>query len=108
LQSVKCSYNLFRDIEKNGGKAIMWKTGHSLIKEKMKGGEGELFGAEMSGISSSPTVFRFDDAILCLLPARELLSIPIDIIQLLDDVPKTVITPEIRVDCPDEIKFSGG
>ena len=45
---VKCSQNLFDDIERNGGRAIMWRTGHSLIKEKMKE-EKAVLGGEMSG-----------------------------------------------------------
>ena len=103
---VKCSQNLFNDIERHGGKAIMWRTGHSLIKEKMKE-EKAVLGGEMSGhIFFADRYFGYDDAIYASCRLIELLSkTEKKLSQLLDDVPKTFITPEIRVDCPDEIKF---
>ena len=106
IAEVKCSQNLFTDIEKHGGKAIMWKTGHSLIKEKMKE-EKAVLGGEMSGhIFFADRYFGYDDAIYASCRLIELLSkTDKKLSQLLDDVPKTFITPEIRVDCPDEIKF---
>jgi phosphomannomutase/phosphoglucomutase len=106
VAEVKCSQNLFNDIEKHGGKAIMWKTGHSLIKEKMKEEKAAL-GGEMSGhIFFADRYFGYDDAIYTSCRLIELLSkTDRKLSQLLDDVPKTFITPEIRVDCPDEIKF---
>ena len=106
VAEVKCSQNLFTDIEKHGGKAIMWRTGHSLIKEKMKE-EKAVLGGEMSGhIFFADRYFGFDDAIYASCRLIELLSkTDRKLSQLLADVPKTFITPEIRVDCPDEIKF---
>jgi phosphomannomutase/phosphoglucomutase len=106
VAEVKCSQNLFDDIEKHGGRVIMWKTGHSLIKEKMKE-EKALLGGEMSGhIFFADRYFGYDDAIYASCRLIELLSkTDKKLSQLLDDVPKTQITPEIRVDCPDEIKF---
>ena len=106
VAEVKCSQNLFDDIEKQGGKATMWKTGHSLIKEKMKEEKAEL-GGEMSGhIFFADRYFGYDDAIYASCRLIELLSeTDGKLSQLLSDVPKTFITPEIRVDCPDEIKF---
>jgi len=106
VAEVKCSQNLFTDIEKHGGKAIMWKTGHSLIKEKMKE-EKAVLGGEMSGhIFFADRYFGYDDAIYASCRLIELLSkTEKKLSQLLDDVPKTFITPEIRVDCPEEIKF---
>jgi len=106
VAEVKCSQNLFNDIEGHGGKAIMWKTGHSLIKEKMKE-EKAVLGGEMSGhIFFADRYFGYDDAIYASCRLVELLSkTEKKLSQLLDDVPKTSITPEIRVDCPDEIKF---
>jgi phosphomannomutase/phosphoglucomutase len=103
---VKCSQNLFADIEKHGGRAIMWRTGHSLIKEKMKE-EKAVLGGEMSGhIFFADRYFGYDDAIYASCRLIELLSrTDKKLSQLLEDVPKTFITPEIRVDCPDEIKF---
>lgn len=106
IAEVKCSQNLFDDIEKHGGKAIMWRTGHSLIKEKMRE-ERAVLGGEMSGhIFFADRYFGYDDAIYASCRLIELLSkTDRKLSQLLEDVPKTFITPEIRVDCPDEIKF---
>jgi phosphomannomutase/phosphoglucomutase len=106
VAEVKCSQNLFNDIEKHGGKAIMWRTGHSLIKEKMREEKAAL-GGEMSGhIFFADRYFGYDDAIYASCRLIELLSkTDRKLTQLLQDVPKTFITPEIRVDCPDEIKF---
>jgi phosphomannomutase/phosphoglucomutase len=106
VAEVKCSQNLFNDIEKHGGKAIMWKAGHSLIKEKMRE-EKAVLGGEMSGhIFFADRYFGYDDAIYASCRLIELLSkTDKKLSQLLSDVPKTLITPEIRVDCADEIKF---
>ncbi len=106
IAEVKCSQNLFQDIERHGGKAIMWRTGHSLIKEKMKETKA-LLGGEMSGhLFFADRYFGYDDAIYASCRLIELLSKgEKKLSQLLEDVPKTYITPEIRVECPDEIKF---
>lgn len=106
VAEVKCSQNLFDDIEKHGGKAMMWKTGHSLIKEKMRE-EKAVLGGEMSGhIFFADRYFGYDDAIYASCRLIELLSkTDKKLSELLSDVPRTFITPEIRVDCPDEIKF---
>ncbi len=106
VAEVKCSQNLFTDIENHGGRAIMWKTGHSLIKEKMRK-EKAVLGGEMSGhIFFADRYFGFDDAIYASCRLVELLSKTDQKLSwLLRDVPKTFITPEIRVDCPDQIKF---
>jgi len=106
VAEVKCSQNLYHDIEKHEGKAIMWKTGHSLIKEKMRE-ERAVLGGEMSGhIFFADRYFGYDDAIYASCRLIELLSkTDKKLSQLLSDVPRTFITPEIRVDCPDEIKF---
>jgi phosphomannomutase/phosphoglucomutase len=107
VAEVKCSQNLFDDIEKHCGKAIMWRTGHSLIKQKMKE-EKAVLGGEMSGhIFFADRYFGYDDAIYASCRLIELLSkTDRKLSQLLEDVPKTVITPEIRVECRDEIKFN--
>ena len=106
VAEVKCSQNLFTDIEKHGGKAIMWRTGHSLIKEKMKE-ERAVLGGEMSGhIFFADRYYGYDDAIYASCRLTELLSkTDRKLSQLLDDIPKAFNTPEIRVECPDEIKF---
>jgi phosphomannomutase/phosphoglucomutase len=84
----------------------MWRTGHSLIKEKMRA-EKAVLGGEMSGhIFFADRYFGYDDAIYASCRLIELLSrTDKKLSQLLEDVPKTIITPEIRVDCPDDIKF---
>jgi len=107
ISEVKCSKTLYDDIEKNGGRAIMWKTGHSLIKQKMKLENAELAG-EMSGhIFFSDRYFGFDDAVYASCRLLEILSSTgKKISELLTDVPETVSTPEIRVECPDHIKFA--
>ncbi|MBI3814083.1 MAG: phosphomannomutase/phosphoglucomutase [Nitrospinae bacterium] len=103
---VKCSQNLGNDIKKHGGIPIMWAAGHSLIKDKMLKENAE-FGGEMSGhIFFKDGYFGFDDAIFASLRLLLILSgTNRKITDMLSDVPKTVSTPEIRVDCPDEEKF---
>lgn len=106
VSEVKCSKVMYDDIEKKGGKAIMWRTGHSLIKQKMKEVNAELAG-EMSGhIFFKDRYFGYDDAIYASCRLLEILSeTGKTISDLLSDVPKTYSTPEIRVECPDDIKF---
>jgi len=106
IGEVKCSQKLFDDIEKHGGKAIMWKAGHSLIKSKMKE-EKALLAGEMSGhMFFADRYFGYDDAIYASLRLLEILSESGQkISELLDDVPPSISTPEIRIPCPDPIKF---
>ena len=106
ISEVKCSKTMYDDITKHGGKAIMWKTGHSLIKAKMKEENAELAG-EMSGhMFFADRYFGFDDAIYASCRLLEILAdTGKTISELLSDVPKTYTTPEIRVECPDEKKF---
>ncbi len=103
---VKCSFTLYDDIAKRGGRPIMWKAGHSLIKAKMKE-EGALLAGEMSGhIFFGHRWFGFDDGIYSSARFLELLSKTDEPVSaLLADVPKTFSTPELRVDCPEEKKF---
>ncbi len=106
IAEVKCSQNLYDDIEKHGGKAIMWKAGHSLIKAKMKE-TGSVLAGEMSGhIFFADRFYGFDDA--CYAGARvlEILSkTDKPLSELLSDLPKTFSTPELRVECEEEKKF---
>lgn len=106
IGEVKCSQKLYDDIEKHGGRPIMWKAGHSLIKSKMKEEKAPLAG-EMSGhMFFADRYFGFDDAIYSTIRLLEIISSsdkPIS--EILSDVPRTFTTPEIRVDCPDNIKF---
>ncbi|MFM1848680.1 MAG: hypothetical protein RL417_2154 [Pseudomonadota bacterium] len=106
IGDVKCSGRLFSDLTARGGKALMWKTGHSLIKNKLREIKGEL-GGEMSGhIFFKHRFFGFDDAIYSSSRLVEIVSStdkPAS--QLLADLPAAVSTPEIRVDCPENLKF---
>ena len=106
ISEVKCSQRLYDDIAKNGGKAIMWKAGHSLLKAKMKETEALLAG-EMSGhMFFKERYFGYDDAIYASLRLLEILANsgkPLS--ALLADLPRSISTPEIRVNCPDERKF---
>jgi phosphomannomutase/phosphoglucomutase len=106
LGEVKCSQTLYDDIAKHGGKPVVWKTGHSLIKTKMKETGARLAG-EMSGhLFFADRYFGYDDAIYASLRLLEILANdPRPLAEMLADVPKTFTTPEIRVDCPDAIKF---
>lgn len=106
IGEVKCSKNLFEDIRRHGGKAIMWKAGHSLIKAKMKE-ENAAVAGEMSGhMFFADEYYGFDDALYasCRL-LRILANTQQPLSRLLTDLPKTYSTPEIRVDCPDDMKF---
>jgi phosphomannomutase/phosphoglucomutase len=103
---VKASQALPEAVEKAGGIPVMWKTGHSLIEEKMHETHAPV-GGEMSGhMFFSEGFYGFDDA---LYGAARLLHIVADsgksVRDLLADVPRFVSTPEIRVDCPDDKKF---
>lgn len=106
VADVKCSQNLFDEIRQMGGQAIMWKTGHALIKAKMKE-TGALLAGEMSGhIYFADRFFGFDDAIYAGARLLEILSnTEQSLSELLNDLPPIFNTPEIRVACPDENKF---
>lgn len=105
IGDVKCSQIMFDEIKKDGGIPIMWKTGHSLIKQKMKE-EGALLAGEFSGhIFIKDRYFGFDDAIYTTLRLIEIMKMTGKNIQeLLSDVPKMFNTPEIRIECPDNKK----
>jgi phosphomannomutase/phosphoglucomutase len=106
IGEVKCSQIMYDDIRARGGVPIMWKTGHSLIKEKLKE-EQALLAGEMSGhFFFRHRYFGFDDAIYAAGRLLEILSRdrrPLS--AYLADLPRTYHTPEIRVDCPEEQKF---
>jgi phosphomannomutase / phosphoglucomutase len=107
ISEVKSSQTLYDDIERHGGRGIMWKVGHSLIKSKMKE-EHALLAGEMSGhLFFRHRWFGFDDGIYASARLVELLSRsdgPLS--SLLADVPRTFVSPEIRKDFPDEKKFA--
>ena len=103
---VKCSQILPDALERAGARPVMWKTGHSLIKAKMKEMKAPLAG-EMSGhMFFGGDYLGFDDALFAAARLLEVVSTgPFGLAPLLADLPKTFATPEIRVDCPEEIKF---
>ena len=106
ISEVKASQSLYDDIAAQGGRPIMWKTGHSLIKAKMKE-ESAVLAGEMSGhMFFADRYFGYDDAIYASCRLIEILAKrnqPLS--ALVADLPKTVVTPEIRVDMPDGVKF---
>jgi len=106
IADVKSSKILFDDIKKHGGEPVMWKTGHSLIKKRMREIDG-LLGGEMSGhMFFKDKYFGFDDAIYAAGRFLEILSQKNKkTSELLADVPKMYSTPEIRKECKEEEKF---
>jgi phosphomannomutase/phosphoglucomutase len=104
---VKCSEVLPAALTAAGARPVMWKTGHSLIKAKMK----EL-GAPLAGEMSGHMFFGgdylgFDDALFAAARLLEIVSRqPHGLAPLLADLPRTTVTPEIRVDVPEEEKFA--
>ncbi len=106
IGEVKCSKALYDDIAKHGGEPIMWRTGHSFLKAKLKETGAKLAG-EMSGhMFFNDRWFGFDDAIYASARLAEIVAMedkPLS--ELLADLPNYPSTPEMRVDCPDEIKF---
>jgi phosphomannomutase/phosphoglucomutase len=106
IGEVKCSQLMYDDLNARGGNAIMWKTGHSLIKAKMKETRAELAG-EMSGhMFFADRYYGFDDALYAACRLMEIVAAsgqPLS--HQLADLPQTVTTPELRFDCADERKF---
>ena len=106
IGEVKCSQVLYDELKRLGGNPIMYKTGHSLIKAKMKETHAELAG-EMSGhMFFGDRYFGYDDALYAACRLMEIVAKsgkPLS--AQMAGLPKLVSTPEIRVDCPDETKF---
>ena len=106
VSEVKCSQVMYDDITARGGRAIMWKVGHSLIKTKMKEEKAVLAG-EMSGhMFFADRYFGFDDGVYAAARVVELLSrSDKPLLAIVDALPTVHNTPEIRVECPDDFKF---
>ncbi|MBV8845025.1 MAG: phosphomannomutase/phosphoglucomutase [Bryobacterales bacterium] len=106
IGEVKCSQILYDELKRLGGNPIMYKTGHSLIKAKMKEEHAELAG-EMSGhMFFADRYFGYDDALYAACRLMEIVAKSGQPLSAqLAGIPKTVATPEIRIDCPDETKF---
>ncbi len=107
VSEVKCSQRLYDDIAAHGGKGIMWKAGHSLLKAKMRETAAAL-GGEMSGhIFFADRYYGYDDAIYAACRMLQVVAkAGKPLAELLSDLRPAVATPEIRVDCPDALKFA--
>lgn len=108
---VKCSQVMYDEIARAGGNPVMWKTGHSLIKARMKELHAAMAG-EMSGhIFFADRYYGFDDAIYAscrvveIMAEKRAVDPEFRFSTLLKGVPETFVTPEIRIDCPDDVKF---
>jgi phosphomannomutase/phosphoglucomutase len=106
IGEVKCSQVLYDELKRLGGNPIMYRTGHSLIKAKMKQEHAELAG-EMSGhMFFADRYFGYDDALYAACRLIEIVSKSGQPLSAqFAGLPKMVSTPEIRIDCPDETKF---
>jgi phosphomannomutase/phosphoglucomutase len=114
VSEVKCSSALYEEIERLGGRAIMWKVGHSLIKKKMKE-EGAQLAGEMSGhLFFAHRYLGYDDAVYAACRLLEILSADVTahggallrtLADHVDTLPETYSTPELRMDCSDDLKF---
>lgn len=104
---VKCSKSLIDVIEANGGKPVMWKTGHSYIKSKLHEIKAELAG-ERSGhiFVSGEDWYGFDDAIFVAAKLVEYLSHQDKTVsEIIDTFPHYVVSPEIKAHCADTVKY---
>lgn len=106
IGEVKCSQVMYDELKRLGGNPIMYKTGHSLIKAKMKEEHAELAG-EMSGhMFFADRYYGYDDALYAACRLMEIVAASDQPLSAqLAGLPKMVVTPELRVDCPDEMKF---
>jgi len=106
ISEIKSSQHLYEGIHQAGGKAIMWRTGHSLIKAKMKE-TGALLAGEMSGhIFFADRFYGFDDAVYAGARLLQILAANNQAISTyFSNIPHTEVTPEIRIPCPDTLKF---
>lgn len=106
IGEVKCSHLMYKDIAEHGGNPLMWITGHSYIKAKMREIHAALAG-EMSGhIFFSDNWFGFDDGIYGAARFVDLFTAQDKPLSALPGWPKTAKTPEISLPCPDSIKFA--
>jgi len=107
VSEVKGSQVMYREIERLGGRAVMWKTGHSLIRAKMQEEQAAAAG-EMSGhMFFADRYYGFDDAVYATCRLLEIIAesrAPAH--ALLDGIPRLCATPEIRIECPDSSKFA--
>jgi phosphomannomutase / phosphoglucomutase len=106
IGEVKCSQVMYDKLAELGGKPIMFKTGHSLIKAKMREERAELAG-EMSGhMFFADRYYGYDDALYAACRLLEIVANSGKPLSFqLEGIPHMVSTPELRIDCPDDLKF---
>ncbi len=103
---VKCSQALVEDIEAHGGKPVMWKTGHSWIKAKLKELDAPIGGERSGHLFIKDGFHGYDDGLFAGLRLAEYLASETKTLRtLLQEAPQYVTSPEIHVDCPDEVKY---
>jgi len=103
---VKCSQSLIEEIEKNGGEPIMWKTGHSYIKQKAKAVDAALAGERSGHIFYRYGYYGYDDATFCALKLLEYLSgQDKSVSEIMLGTPQYFTSPAWHTDCDDEIKY---
>jgi phosphomannomutase len=107
IADVKASQILFEHIAKLGGQPLMWKTGHSLIKSKMKETGAPLAG-EMSGhIFFKHRWYGFDDALYAAVRLIEAVAQSgKSLTEIMDEMPKSIVTPELRFPVDESRKFA--
>lgn len=106
LCDVKASRMFFEEIEKMGGKPVMWKVGHSHIKSKMVELNAPLAGEMSAHIFFKHRYYGYDDAVYAAIRLLSLLaSTDKTLAEYRDDLPQMTNTPEIRIDCADDCKF---
>ncbi len=111
VSEVKCSQVLYDTIDKNGGRSIMWKTGHAYIKGKMKE-ENAILAGEMSGhIFFKDCYYGYDDAVYAgcriieIVSAKKAANPKFKLSDIIDALPKKFTSPELRIPCANEYKY---
>jgi phosphomannomutase len=106
IADVKASQVFFDEIDRMGGKALMWKTGHSLIKAKMQETGSPLAGEMSAHIFFKHRYYGYDDALYAAIRLMSIIASSDQTLDaMLDAMPKMLNTPELRFDCPEERKF---
>ncbi|MEW6571918.1 MAG: phosphomannomutase/phosphoglucomutase, partial [Nitrospirota bacterium] len=105
IGDVKCSQLMFDDIERHKGTPVMWKTGHSLVKDKMKKERAVLAGEFSGHVFIADDYFGYDDALFTTFRLVEIMKTSgMGISELLSDIPRMCYTPEIRIECKEDEK----
>ena len=106
VYDIKCSHKLGELISRLGGRPVLWKTGHALMKQKIRE-TGAILGGEFSGhIFFSERWYGFDDGVYAAARLAEIISTDeIPLVELLADYPNACSTPELLIPVPDSEKF---